>query len=183
MKIGRTLWLAVALCVGFTGLLGAQQNAAPAKAPAAAPATAPAAKPWPRTFNEAGTQIVIHQPQLESWVGTSLKARAAVSVKTGEKADKDGKQHDVLTYGVVWMTARTDTDKVERRVTLSNITVDKVVFPTDKSHEGQYTDALKRIASRGGQVVNLDLLEAALAINREVGPRADRPSSTTIRRP
>ena len=174
MKIGRTLCLAVALCVGFTGLLGAQQGAAPAKAPAAASAT-PAAKPWPRTFNEDGTQIVIHQPQLESWVGTDLKARAAVAVKTGEKADKDGKQHDVLTYGVVWMTARTDTDKVERRVTLSNITVDKVIFPTDKAHEAQYTDALKRIASRGGQVVNLDLLEAALAINREVGT-----SGTTI---
>ena len=42
------------------------------------------------------------------------------------------------------------------------------MFPTDKAHEAEYTDALKRIASHGGQVVNLDLLEAALAINREV---------------
>jgi hypothetical protein len=150
-------------------VLSAQQGAPPAKAganPSASAAVTP--RPWPRTFNEDGTQVVIHQPQLESWVGTALKARAAVSVKTGVKTDKDGKPHDVLTYGVVWFTARTDTDKVARRVTLSNITVDKVVFPTDKDHEAKYTDALKRIASHGGQVVDLDLLEAALAINREV---------------
>ncbi|MGH8173659.1 MAG: hypothetical protein ACREPX_10945, partial [Rhodanobacteraceae bacterium] len=170
MKIG-SLWLAVSFCVVFTGMLSAQQPAAPsAPANPAAAGTALAAnpRPWPRAFNEGGKQIVIHQPQLESWVGTSLKARAAVAVKTGTKNDQDGKPHDVMSYGVVWFTARTDTDKVERSVTLSDITVDKVGFPTDKAHEAQYTEALKTIAAHGGQVVNLDLLEAALAINQAV---------------
>ena len=91
MKIGRSLWLVVSVCVAFTGALSAQQAPAPAKATSKATAAATTPRPWPRTFNEGGTQIVIHQPQLESWVGTDLKARAAVAVKTGEKPDKDGK--------------------------------------------------------------------------------------------
>ncbi len=126
----------------------------------------PDTRPWPRSFDVQGQHLVLHQPQLESWVGNQLKGRLAVAVKTGENVGSDGKKRDVLTYGVMWFTARTDTDKVKRQVTLGNITVDKVSFPTDPGRQASYRQLLSGIAASKTQIVDLDALEAALAINK-----------------
>jgi hypothetical protein len=111
-------------------------------------------RPWPHTFDVAGLHLILHHPQLNSWAGNQLKGRLAVSVKTGEQIGSDGKSHDVMVYGVMWFTARTDTNKALREVTLSNITVDRVSFPTDAVHQAHYMDLLKGIAARSGQVVS-----------------------------
>ena len=80
---------------------------------------APAAKvapdagdPWPRMVTSQGATISIYQPQVDSWTGNVLKAYAAVKVKTPGKQATD--------YGVIWFTANTEVDKVNRVVTLSN---------------------------------------------------------------
>lgn len=124
-------------------------------------------RPWPHSFDVDGLHLVLHHPQLNSWAGNQLKGRLAVGVKTGEQVGSDGKPHDVMVYGVMWFSARTDTNKALREVTLSNITVDKVSFPTDAAHQAHYLDVLKGIVARGQQVANLDTLEASLAISRE----------------
>ncbi|MHA6205388.1 hypothetical protein ACXU4B_13260 [Dyella soli] len=134
--------------------------------PAAAAGTADY-RPWPHSFDVGGQHLVLHHPQLDSWQDNVLKGRAAVAVKTGEKVGSDGKPHDVLVYGVMWFSARTNVDKALREVTLSRVTVDKVSFPTDTAHQAQYQELLRGIAARGGQVINLDTLEASLAIRRE----------------
>src|SRR5215471_4313580 len=76
-----------------------------AQAPGAAPPPDPGA-PWPRQISYQGATIFVFQPQLQSWVGNKLDAYAAVRIKTPNKKDTD--------YGVIWFTARTEVDKVNR---------------------------------------------------------------------
>src|SRR4051794_25987219 len=63
---------------------------------------------WPRAFVEGGTGIAVYQPQIETWEGTKLEARAAVAITPqGAKGP---------TLGVIWMEATTDVDKPSRIV-------------------------------------------------------------------
>lgn len=165
----RYVMLAVWLsCVGGSLAL-AQSPTAPATADAAHPGK------WPRTYDVDGQHVIIHQPQLDSWEGNQLKGRAAVAVRSGQVAGDDGKWHDKLSYGVMWFSARTDTDKMARTVALSNVNVDKVSFPTDTGNQDKYQTALRDIARRGGQVVNLDTLQASLAISQQAKADAGAP--------
>jgi hypothetical protein len=162
----------------FAVFVGALVNAATPAAPATAPPKAPPAgkaatgneppPPWPRTFTEQGTQVVLHQPQLDSWESNKLIARMAVAVKTGQQKGDDGKMHDTYDWGAIEVSARTDVDKINRKVTLSETNLQKVTFPADKDKEAHYTELLRAIiAQRGVRVVSLDNLEAAMAIKQE----------------
>jgi hypothetical protein len=167
----RWLCLWAGFVVAFAGGVTAQTASnAPAQSPAKADASdGVVAKPWPRTFDQDGVQLTLHQPQIDDWQGNTLTGRFAVAVKTGTETGADGKPHDKLSYGVAWFKARTDVDKVGRKVTLSNVDIDKVSFPTDRANETKYTDLLRRIADqRRARVVSLDQLESAIAINREI---------------
>lgn len=154
----------------------AQHNASPA-APSAPKAID--ARAWPHSFDVDGVHLVLHHPQLESWDGNQLKGRLAVAVKTGTQVGSDGKSHDVMEYGVAWFSARTATNKAEREVTLSNIAIEKVSFPTATAQQARYQTLLQSIVARGTQVANLDTLEASLAIRqaqvKSVAVRNDPP--------
>ena len=83
--------------------------ASPATARPAPPPPSPDA-PWPRVFTFQGATVSVYQPQIESWKGNQLSARSAVKVKTAGKQGTD--------YGVIWFTAQTEVDKVNRVVTV-----------------------------------------------------------------
>ena len=78
---------------------------------------------WPRQFSdESGNeQVTVYEPQVESWKGNHLEERAAVAVQT--KASPEP------TYGVIWITARTETDKANHVVTLEDIQIPRGNFP------------------------------------------------------
>src|SRR5437899_9102599 len=77
---------------------------------------------WPREFEDNGTKVDIYQPQIEKWSGTDFETRSAVAVTpAGSNAP---------VYGVFWMKARADVDKAARIVTLNNIQVTRVMFPS-----------------------------------------------------
>src|SRR5262245_35037198 len=59
------------------------QAAPPAGAPgqSADPAATPDPDAWPRTIKRDNTTYTLYQPQLDSWDGMVLEARAAVSVQ------------------------------------------------------------------------------------------------------
>ena len=104
--------LSVAIMLASSGVAVSQTPTAPApaaQAPTAKVATDPCL-PWPRTVTSQGATISIYQPQVDSWSGNVLKAYAAVKVKTAGKKATD--------YGVIWFTAKTEVDKVNRVVTL-----------------------------------------------------------------
>jgi hypothetical protein len=83
-------------------------------------AATPGGDPWPRTAQVNNAKISIYQPQLESWTGNLLDAYAAVTIKT--------QSSHVTNYGSILFMARTEVDKVNRIVTLSDVTLTKRNF-------------------------------------------------------
>jgi hypothetical protein len=143
---------------------GAQQPQplAPAGAPQAQPAVPAAAQPaapadggWPQSFQEGDLTFLVYQPQLDSWEDDRISARQAVAVqKSGEEAK---------SYGVVWLTARTDVDKEAGRVRLYELRIPKVSFPGDEKSAPAWREALqKRLL--GEMEMSLERLQMALAV-------------------
>jgi hypothetical protein len=110
---------------------------------------------WPREAIRGDDKISMYQPQLETWKDDELHAYAALSLerKGGQKPN----------YGVVWFTAQTEVDKVNRRVTLDNFQITKVIFPTLPTKEGEYQTLLQSKLPGKSEVIALDRMESALA--------------------
>ncbi len=88
--------------------------------------------PWPRELDRGDEKIFMYQPQLESWKDDEIRAYAALSVVKGKDKDKATK------YGVVWFTAKTEVDKVNRQVTLDDFQITRLQFPTMKERENEF---------------------------------------------
>src|SRR5262245_54125204 len=116
MKLGTALKPAVAVVVSIC-LIGSTHPLLFAQTTQTASGTESTVDPWPRTLTRQGATISIYQPQLESWTGNLLDAYAAVTIKT--------QSPKVTNYGVIWFTARTEVDKVNRLVTLAGLKVTK----------------------------------------------------------
>jgi hypothetical protein len=109
---------------------------------------------WPRELDRGEDKILMYQPQLESWEGDEIRAYAALSViKHKDKSTR---------YGVVWFTARTEIDKVNRQVTLDNFQITKLQFPAMKEREAEFQVLLQSKLPGKTRVVALDRLQAAL---------------------
>src|SRR5213075_2827309 len=83
-----------------------------------------------------------------------LHAYAALAAVN--KKDKRAK------YGVVWFTARTEVDKVNRQVTLDNFQITAVKFPTMQDREAEYKAFLQTKLPAKSKVIALDRLETDL---------------------
>jgi hypothetical protein len=125
--------------------------------PAGTASSAPAGPgdPWPRVTTSNGATISIFQPQVDSWVGNQLKAFAAVRIKTATKQDTD--------YGVIWFSARTEVDKVNRMVTLDSFVLTKQSFPTIANNGSAYASAFIENLP-WTRTIPLDMLESSLAV-------------------
>ncbi|HEY6968765.1 MAG TPA: hypothetical protein VJA94_06160 [Candidatus Angelobacter sp.] len=110
---------------------------------------------WPREAYRGDEKISMYQPQLESWEGEELRAYAALSVS--------GKNNKAPKYGVVWFTARTEVDKVNRQVTLADFQITKVKLPSMPGKEADYQAFLQAKLPGKTRSISLDRLEAALA--------------------
>jgi hypothetical protein len=75
---------------------------------------------WPREIDTDSAKIVIYQPQPESVKGINLSARSAVAVT------RTGKTTPI--FGVVWFSARTQTDRDNRTVLIDQVAVANVRF-------------------------------------------------------
>ena len=113
--------------------------------------------PWPREAVRADEKISMYPPQLETWRDEELHAYAALSIER-----KDGHKPN---YGVIWFTAQTEVDKVNRQVTLDNFKITKVSFPTLQAEEAEYWNFLQAKLPGKSKVIALDRLEAALAVS------------------
>ncbi len=110
---------------------------------------------WPREATRGDEKISMYQPQLEVWQGDELRAYAALSVVN--------KNNKTPKYGVLWFTARTEVDKVNRQVTLDNFQITQVKFPTLKTKEAEYQAFLQAKMPGKSKIIALDRMEAALA--------------------
>jgi hypothetical protein len=162
MTIRRNRFAATAVCAVLAAALAAPpellaQAAAAASSPAAAASNAPQDK-WPRQITGAsGNTISLYAPQLDSWDGRTIDWHAAVSILAPGAKEP--------TFGVMFCTAKTDVDKTTRMVTLTDLKVTKVSFPSAAAANDTYLKmAQQAIAKRKTVTVALDRLEASLAI-------------------
>jgi hypothetical protein len=89
---------------------------------------------WPRTIPAKGGDVILYQPQIDKLAGTTLSARAAVSVT------KKGATEPV--FGAVWVEARIATDTDSRQVGLLDIRVVRVRFSDATEAQEQELAAL-----------------------------------------
>jgi hypothetical protein len=82
---------------------------------------APRPRKWPREFEDAGVLFTVHQPQIDSWAGHRLTARAAVSVTTPDETEP--------ALGTIDLMARAIVDKRQRLVTIEHVNITKANFP------------------------------------------------------
>ncbi len=144
---------------GIVALLAFSAAAAPLTT---APSDSSAADetPWPYEITSGNTRIAVHQPQIDSWDGMTLKARAAVAVKEGAPDDKDARSN----FGVLDLSANTLVDKANRLVTLEDYKVIKADFPTAADKAAGWTKIIRADAADRRRTIALDRLEANVAI-------------------
>jgi hypothetical protein len=157
--LGHTIALWLAVCAGCS------KSEPPPPSPRLVAVTASAATSngaaklaWPRTFEDAGSTIAVHQPQVIAWSGDRLQAKSAVSVTP--KAGGDTR------FGVIYLDARTDVDKPARVVVLRELRVTKASFPQAESSAPIYLEAIRRQVPDKTRVIPLDHLEANLAASQ-----------------
>ena len=109
---------------------------------------------WPRKASRGDETITMYQPQVEAWEGDEVRAYAALALVSKTKK--------TTKYGVVWFTARTEVDKVNRQVTLDDFQITKVKFPALEAREAEYQAFLQAKLPGKSKVIALDRLEAAL---------------------
>ena len=164
-------------------LLAGALAAAPV-ASAAEPAAAPApraidARPWPRKYSVDGVAFTLYQPELDRWTGNQLAGRLAMSATVSQGDDASAGAAQAPQYGVLWFTARTETDKQAREVTLHDVVVERAKFPTAPADEARYLSLARKVAPVTAQVVSLDLLESQLAITQAASAVKSVPVDNT----
>jgi len=135
-------------------------TAAPAAQAGASTVQPGSESPWPYTVRiNAKDVLQVFPPQVDSWDGLQLRARAAVVMREGASGDAAGKDSRA-TYGVIEIAARTLVDKGTRRVTLDQYSVVKAQFPSAGPEAQAWVDALQKDAVGRRRVISLDRLEA-----------------------
>lgn len=123
---------------------------------------------WPQEIvGENGAVVVIYQPQVETFSGNDVEARAAVSVKTPSAGD-------VPLFGAVWIKAKLDANRDTRTAVLRHIEISDVRF-ADASDDQK--DALAGLieAELENTTLNItvDELLADLDLDTSGMPQAD----------
>ena len=119
---------------------------------------------WPRQVTLADGTALIYLPQVNSWEGNRLSFRAAVSVKKAGANDE--------TFGVIWGNARTDVDRVTRMVSLAELSLTQVRFPTVTDNGLAYLRQLRTSLPTAMGTMSLDLLQGQLLASQKVKPNA-----------
>jgi hypothetical protein len=102
------------------------------------------AQDWPREIVSPQGIITIYQPQIASFQGNALGARAAISMTPNGK--------DEPVFGAVWLDCRVSTDRTSRTVRLEDVDVKHIRFPN-----GTDADTSMISAALEEQMPHLDL--------------------------
>jgi hypothetical protein len=110
---------------------------------------------WPRKITTEKGEIVIYQPQVETFVGDKLESRAAISVKVAGQED--------MIFGAMWFESYMATNMETRMASLVRTKVTAAKFP---DVEQEKVDELSRFIENEMPtwdiVISLDRLIASL---------------------
>src|SRR5215510_13973734 len=147
-----------------------------------------AAGVWPREINVNGAIVLVYEPQIDRWQNNRLEARAAVSLQPAGAPQ--------LSYGVIWLTARTEVDKEHGLVDLEEIAIPKVNFPSaPAAAQERYLSVARTHLPAGVKTIPLDPSSgtyylfagerflAASALDAPWAPAAAPPASLEAARP
>jgi len=109
---------------------------------------------WPRTLKDSAQEFIIYQPQVDRWDGNRIYLYSALEMKKSPQAASQ--------YGVVWFSARTEVDKINRLVTLDSLDISKVHFPTAARKDATILAMLKAKMPGKTRTISLDRLEAGV---------------------
>ncbi len=121
----------------------------------------PSESRWPRTFTSGVNIFTVYPPQVDKWDGNLIDLYCAVELKSEKQS--------AAKYGVVWIQARTEVDKVNRLVTLDQAKITRVKFPVAQDKEGELTAFLEKKLPGATRTISLDRLEAELDADNELG--------------
>ncbi len=119
---------------------------------------------WPRELTQKGARVVYYQPQIDAWHDyRQLEARMAILLTPA-----GGKP----TPGVVSMRARTDANKDDRTVVISNIQLIDARFPSADAATATQLGALARslMKTANTMTISLDRLLASVEEGKVSGP-------------
>ena len=125
------------------------------------------ADPWPRQINLSNATALMYQPQVSQWDGNQISFKSALGIK--RKGVKDE------TFGVMFATARTQVDKVNRTVVFENLQISKTVFPTLADGGASYKAELQTAVAGSVRTIALDRVSRSLALN------GVKPPTVTVR--
>src|SRR5215469_7882685 len=114
---------------------------------------------WPRLFKNGNDTFSIYPPQVDKWQGNLVELYCAVELKQGKDSTP--------RYGVVSLQARTEVDKINRLVTLDNMKVMSVKFPSAADKEAGLTALLEKKLPGATKTISLDRLETAIEVDSE----------------
>ena len=126
---------------------------------------------WPRTFSISDVNYTVYQPQAKSWDQVQLVAKAVVSAKA------PGDQEPA--YGLVTFSALTVTDKVTRMVSLENLSVLDLEFPSKETQVPVYRSAIDQWLVSVAKTISLDRLEADMAVAKAQNTVLAQPVKNT----
>jgi len=136
---------------------------------------------WPRELDADFGEVVMYQPQLESYSGNTLEARAAVSVtRTGETAP---------TFGAIWFEGRLVTDVDADLASLESVVVTAAKFPEAKDdHVRLLSRYLEEEIPKWEMVLSKEQLIASLdeldgEFGGDTGLRHDAPEIIFVTHP
>lgn len=110
---------------------------------------------WPRQIDHPEAKVIIYQPQVDSFKGDILEARAAVSITP------KGKNEPV--FGAAWFKARVETDRDKRLVHVLEIEVPRVRFPeATPEQEKKLIAFLEKEIPKWDMSISLDRVIAGL---------------------
>jgi hypothetical protein len=115
-----------------------------------------AALEWPQAIDAPEGTITVYQPQPERLDGNMLGGRAAVQL------DIEGQAEPV--FGVMWFTARIDTDRDADTAFVRDLKVDHVTWPDSKdAGEQRLTAIIEGAVPANGFEISMERLAASLA--------------------
>ena len=115
---------------------------------------------WPREIKTSKGIVVIYQPQVESFSGDQLEARAAMAI-TPKKSNKP-------VFGAAWFNCRVSTDRTTRMVVLDELMVESIRFPeADETDLDDLSSLLESEIPKWTITYSLDRILADLAIEED----------------
>jgi len=110
---------------------------------------------WPKEIEKYDTEVVLYQPQLESFKGDILSGRLALSVTP--------KGQETI-FGALWFDARLATDWDERTALLEKLDITNIYFPdyTDTAKIERFKELLVDEIETWNMVMSLDRIMAGL---------------------